>query len=57
MILVISQAMRIRTNKTELLFRDERQQKETVILSAKPGSPMTRIQYLVRKSTEPAMTT
>ena len=34
-ILVISQAMQIRTNQTELLFRDERQQKETAGLSAK----------------------
>jgi hypothetical protein len=38
-ILVISQAMQIRTYEAELLFSDKRQQKETVSLSVKHGSP------------------
>ena len=57
MILAISQTMQIRTNKTELLISDERQHKETVSLSIKNGSPITRIQYQVIKSPEPDMTT
>jgi hypothetical protein len=49
--------MQIRTNKTELLFSDERQQKETANLSTKHSSPITKIQYQVKKSPEPDMTT
>lgn len=37
-ILVISQVVQVKTNETELLFSDERQQKETARLSAKHGS-------------------